>query len=153
VQGSVTVRVDAPASVVWDIVSDVTRIGELSPETFEAKWIEGATGPAVGARFAGHVRRNGRGPNYWTRCRVTVCEPERVFEFGVETMGKVLNTWRYDLTSLDGGAATEVTESFRLTPTLPIRLYWAVLGWSRGRTNQRGMAQTLARAKAIAERS
>ncbi len=152
-QGDVTVRVDAPASAVWDVVSDVTRIGELSPETFEAKWIDGSTGPAVGARFMGHVRRNGRGPTYWTSCRVTACEPERVFEFGVETMGKVLNTWRYDLVPLDGGATTEVTESFRLTPTFWLRFYWWILGSARGRTNQRGMAQTLARVKEIAERS
>ncbi len=152
-QGAVTVRVDAPPSDVWDIVSNVTRIGELSPETFEAKWIDGSTGPAVGARFAGHVKRNGRGPTYRTKCRVTACDPERVFEFGVETMGNVLNTWRYDLAPLDGGAATEITESFRLTPTFWMRLYWSILGWARGRTNQRGMAQTLARVKEIAEQS
>jgi hypothetical protein len=49
---------------VWDLVSDVTRVGEFSPETFEAEWLGGASGPEVGARFRGHVRRNGRGPVY-----------------------------------------------------------------------------------------
>ena len=34
------------------MVSDVTRIGEFSPETFEAEWLDGATGPAVGASSA-----------------------------------------------------------------------------------------------------
>ena len=28
---------DAPPAEVWDLVSDVTRIGEFSPETFEAR--------------------------------------------------------------------------------------------------------------------
>jgi len=35
-QGSVTVRIAAPARDVWELVSDVTRVGEYSPETFEA---------------------------------------------------------------------------------------------------------------------
>ena len=34
-------------------MSDVTKIGSYSPETFEAQWLDGATGPAVGARFRG----------------------------------------------------------------------------------------------------
>ena len=49
----VTVWMDAPPAKVWDLVSDVTRIGEFSPETFEAKWTRGSTGPEVGA----YVRR------------------------------------------------------------------------------------------------
>ena len=81
--GEVSVRMSAPPSVVWDLVSDVTRIGEFSPETFEARWIRGATGPEVGAQFKGHVKRNGVGPTYWTLCTVTVCEPERQFEWAV----------------------------------------------------------------------
>ena len=56
---SVTIHMSAPPEQVWDLVSDVTRIGSYSPETFEAEWIDGATGPAVGARFRGHVKRNG----------------------------------------------------------------------------------------------
>jgi len=43
----------ASADRVWDLVSDITRIGEFSPETFEAEWLGDATGPAVGARFRG----------------------------------------------------------------------------------------------------
>ena len=62
-RGSVTVHMDAPPETVWALVSDVTKIGQFSPETFEAEWLDGATGPAVGARFRGHVRRNGRWPD------------------------------------------------------------------------------------------
>ena len=71
----VTVWMDAPPDEVWALVSDVTRIGEFSPETFEGKWTRGSTGPEVGAFFAGHVKRNGVGPTYWSPCRVTTCEP------------------------------------------------------------------------------
>src|SRR5881398_1972102 len=96
-QNSVTVHMAASPDKVWALVSDVTRIGEFSPETFEAEWLDGATGPAIGARFRGHVKRNGRGPTYWTTCKVTACEPGKVFEFAVEQRGKAVNTWRYEM--------------------------------------------------------
>lgn len=150
-QGSVTIQINAPVERVWDLVSDVTRIGELSPETLDARWTRGSTGPELGAYFKGQVKRNGKGPTYWTLCRVSDFEPERTFEFGVEARGRVINTWRYDLNPLDGGERTEITESFRLTPSLPVRVYWFVAGWARSKTNMVGMAETLARVKAITE--
>lgn len=78
-QGSVTVHMQAPPERIWEAVSDVTRIGRYSPETFEAEWLDGASGPALGARFRGHVKRNGKGPIYWTTCTVTACDPAREF--------------------------------------------------------------------------
>jgi len=76
---------DAPAQRVWELVSDVRNTGRFSPETFDAEWLDGATEPAVGARFRGHVKRNEIGPVYWTTCRVTACEPGR--EFGSPDAG------------------------------------------------------------------
>ena len=146
---AVTVHMSAPPERVWDLVSDVTRIGRYSPETFEAEWLDGATGPAVGARFRGHVRRNGRGPVYWTTCTVLASEPGREFAFGVGSSTKPLNTWRYRMEP--SGDGTEVTESFELAPTPLLRLYWALLGWARGRTNRDGMRTTLERMKAEVE--
>ena len=146
---SVTVHMDAPPDRVWDLVSDVTRIGTYSPETFEAEWLDGATGPEVGARFRGHVKRNGKGPVYWTSCTVLASEPGREFAFGVGARDKPLNTWRYRLEPASDG--TDVTESFELTDTAVLRLYWALLGWARGRTNRNGMRTTLERIKAEVE--
>jgi uncharacterized protein YndB with AHSA1/START domain len=144
VHDSVTVHMAAPPQLVWDLVSDVTRIGSYSPETFEAEWIEGATGPAVGARFRGHVKRNGIGPVYWTTCTVSECEPGKSFAFGVGAAGKrPLNVWRYEIAPADGGS--DVTESFTLSPTFGLRLYWTVWGWSRGKVNRKGMRTTLER--------
>jgi hypothetical protein len=148
---SVTVQVDADPMTCWSIASDVTRIGELSPETFEAEWIDGATGPAVGAKFRGHVKRNGRGPTYWTTCKVTQCEPGKVFEFVVVNAGRDVNTWGYRFEEANG--VTAATEYFHLAPSPLLKLYWALLGWARGRTNREGMTQTLNRLKAIAEAS
>jgi uncharacterized protein YndB with AHSA1/START domain len=149
-QDSVTVHMDATPEEIWALVSDVTQIGRYSPETFEAEWLEGATGPAVGARFRGHVKRNGIGPIYWAACSVTECEPGRVFAFGVGKPGKAMNTWRYRLEPAPGGG-TDVTESFELTPMPALKLYWSVLGRARGRTNRDGMRTTLERIKAEVE--
>jgi uncharacterized protein YndB with AHSA1/START domain len=151
-RGSVTVHMAAPADRVWDLVSDVTRVGEFSPETFEAEWLGDATGPAIGARFRGHVRRNGRGPVYWTVCTVTACDPGRDFGFSVgpPDRSSVLNTWRYQLEpGADGG--TDVTESFELPSTPLTRLYWLIFGSARGRSNADGMRVTLGKMKAVVE--
>src|SRR6476619_1853230 len=121
-QDSVTVHINAPADKIWDLVSDVTKIGRYSPETFEAEWLDGASGPAVGASFRGHVKRNGKGPIYWTTCTVVACEAGREFAFGVVSEGKHLNTWRYQLEP--AGEGTDVTESFQLADNAGLRLYW-----------------------------
>ncbi len=148
---SVTVHMNASPQAVWELVSDVTRIGSYSPETFEAEWTDGATGPAVGARFRGHVKRNGRGPIYWAPCEVVACEPGREFGFVVGPDRKAINTWRYVLEP--AGDGTDVTESFELSQTLGLKIYWALLGWSRGKTNRNGMQTTLERIKAEAEQT
>ena len=145
----VTVHMDASPASVWALVSDVTRIGLYSPETFEAEWLDGATGPAEGVRFRGHVKRNGKGPVYWTTCTVVACDPEREFAFGVGPGERPLNIWRYRLEP--SGSGTDVTESFQLAETPLLRTYWALLGWARGRTNRNGMRTTLERIKAEVE--
>lgn len=148
--GEVTMHIKATPEKVWDLISDVTRIGEFSPETFEARWTRGATGPALGATFKGHVKRNGVGPTYWTPCTVTACVPGEVFEFAVGLSPEnAINNWGYRLQAENGG--TRVTEYFRLTPAWYIRGYWLLLGRLRGRTNERGMRTTLERMKAVVE--
>ena len=149
-EGSVTVHMAAPADTIWNLIADVRNTGRFSPEVFEAEWLGGATGPELGAKFRGHVRRNEIGPVYWTVCRVTACEPGREFGFAVlGPGGQAVNNWHYRLTP--AGDGTDVTESFELTGILPMKLYWAVLGWARGKTNREGMQTTLERIRAVVE--
>jgi uncharacterized protein YndB with AHSA1/START domain len=145
--GEVSLHMAAPPEQVWALVSDVTRIGEFSPETFEARWTRGSTGPEVGATFKGHVKRNGIGPTYWSPCQVTKCVPNEVFEFSVGTDTVALNNWGYRLQPENGG--TRVTEYYRLESKLSP--YWLVMGRLRGRTNERGMRTTLERMKKVVE--
>jgi hypothetical protein len=149
VNDSVTIYMEANPEVVWGLVTDVARIGVYSPETFEAEWLDGASGPAVGARFRGHVRRNGRWPVYWTTCKVVSSDPGREFGFSVMMGKRPANTWTYRLEPR--GSGTDVTESFRLADNLGNRIYWKIAGNARGRTNVEGMRRTLERMKAAAE--
>jgi hypothetical protein len=148
-QDSVTVHVDAPPEEVWALVADVTNTGRFSPETFEAEWIDGSTGPEVGARFRGHVRRNGKGPTYWTKCTITASERGREFTFVVGTPKNHPMTWGYRFRP--AGDGTDVTECYELADRWPLKLYWKIMGKARGRTNARNMQATLERIKAAAE--
>ena len=53
-----TTTVRATPQEAYALVSDLPRMGELSPENTGGRWLKGATGPAVGARFKG-TNRNG----------------------------------------------------------------------------------------------
>jgi hypothetical protein len=123
VRGSDSVHIDAAPDVVWNLISDVTRMGEWSPETYAASWTGSESRPVVGARFAG---KNRHGWARWTgRCEVTVAEPAREFAF-VRRGPDGGTTWRYVLETEDRG--TKVTESFNQAklPPLPLRLFGTV---------------------------
>ena len=148
-KGSVTVHMAAPADDIWELIADVRNTGRFSPEVFESEWLDGATGPALGAKFRGHVRRNEIGPVYWTICRVTACEPGREFGFAVMAGDNPVNNWHYRLEP--SGDGTDVTESFRLNQSLPMRVFWIFAGHLRGRRNERDMRTTLERIKKVVE--
>lgn len=97
---------------LWALVSDVTRMGEWSPETTGGRWLGGATGPAVGARFKG---RNHSGSKSWTTsCLVTACEPGRRFAFDVTAMGFKVSGWSYEFEPVEAGCrVTECWEDHR----------------------------------------
>src|SRR6201989_2930625 len=111
-QGSATVTMSAPADKIWNLIAHVPNTGRFSPDVFESEWLDGPPGPALGARFRGHVKRNEIGPVYWTTCRVTACEPGREFGFAVLLGDRAVNNWHYKFTPFGNG--TDVTESFRI---------------------------------------
>lgn len=104
-----TVRIEAPAERVWELVSDLPGMGALSPENTGGSWRGGATGAVVGARFRG---RNRNGWRRWsTTVRVTRCVPGRSFAFTVTALGTPVSEWAYDLAP-DGDGACTVTETW-----------------------------------------
>jgi uncharacterized protein YndB with AHSA1/START domain len=149
---AVTLHIDAPPDKVWDLVSDITKMGEYSPEVVEAEWIGDATGPAVGARYRGHVKRNENWPLlYWTTCEITESIPGEVFAFAVVMGDRPINKWRYEFRPADGGG-TEVTESFDLGDNAFTKIWRPLGGILRERRNQRDMLRTLEKVKAAAEK-
>ena len=150
-RAAVTLHMNAAPEKVWGLISDITKMGEYSPEVVEAEWLDGATGPAVGARYRGHVKRNEKWPVlYWTTCEITDCKAGEVFEFAVVFGSRKTNVWRYEFrgSAADG---TDVTESYDLGDNLFTKIWYPLGGFLRDRRNQRDMLRTLERVKAVAE--
>lgn len=141
--------IDASPQTVYALISDVTRMGEFSPETRGAAWLGGATAPVVGARFKG---RNGIGILRWsTKPTVTAADAGRRFAFDVP--GPSHSQWSYDLEPLPAGG-TRVTESIAQSQPLPlaIRLMQRAAGVTdRAEHLRGGMMTTLDRLAAAAE--
>jgi len=104
----VTERIAAAADVLYDLVSDVTRMGDWSPENVGGRWLAAATGPAVGARFRGSNRRGVR--RWSTTCMVVAADPGRRFAFEVAFAGIPVSRWSYAFAADNG--ATLVTETW-----------------------------------------
>ena len=145
-----SIEIAAPPKLVYDLVANVPEMGAWAAEVERLKWLDGATGPAVGARFRGVNQHRGR---RWAKlCRVTAAEPGRRFEFHAYTAGLPHATWRYDIEPTAGGC--RVTESTRrLSPRrLTVLFNRVALGVrDRDEHNQRNIERTLAQLKEHAE--
>ena len=149
--GEVSVWMDARRRQVWALVSDVTRIGEFSPETFEARWTRGSTGPEVGAYVQGPREAQRRRPTYWSPCQVTKCVPEQVFEFAVGTDDGDRQQLGLPARAATAAAPT-VTEYFRLEPTsADAHLLDSCSGRCAAAPTSKGMRTTLERMKEVVE--
>ncbi len=144
--GEERIEVSAAPEVVYDLVSDMCRMGEWSPECRRCEWVGSTTGPAVGAEFLGHNRI---GPYRWSvGGRVVAAERGHEFAFTTVLMGRESTRWRYRFESSDVG--TLVTESYEyLWSTALIRISDALT--PRKTMLRRGMGRTLQRIKAAAE--
>ena len=98
--------INATPERVYELVSDLPRMGEWSPENVGGAWVGGATGPAVGARFKGKNRKGGK--RWSTISTVVTAEPATDFAFDVSVKGFAVARWGYRMEAVDGG--TRVTE-------------------------------------------
>jgi hypothetical protein len=148
---TVSVDISAPVDRVWSLVSDLSRMGEWSPETERIEWKGGATGPALGAVFKGHNRQGSR--RWSTTCRISAFEPGRELAWDVTAAaGLKVARWRYVLEPIGDGATrlSESTEDQRgLIVTVVGKFTTGVK--DRASHNQAGMLATLERIKAAAE--
>jgi uncharacterized protein YndB with AHSA1/START domain len=144
-KSSASIDIDAAPEVVWQLVSDITRMGEWSPECVKAEWEGDATEAAKGVLFHGW---NKAGTYEWDApCLIIDCEPEKVFEFQVPVEGPVVTRWRFEF--MPNGEGTTLTESF----DAPMINVPGVASNFEGRWEMLdgGIKKTIARIKAAAE--
>ncbi len=143
-----SVTIAAAPEAVWDLVTDISRMGEWSPETTSCHWLGRRKGPAVGAVFVGF---NKRGWARWaTTVRVTEADRGRSFAFRVQGLGV---RWGYAFEPEgDGTRLTETRDVSAARIPMVKALSVFVGGMDRHADELRaGMQQTLERIKAAAE--
>jgi uncharacterized protein YndB with AHSA1/START domain len=114
-----SVHVDASPEQVWDMVADVTRMGEWSPETFRCRWTGSVRRPEPGAKFVGF---NKQGWLRWaTRCVVEEAERGKVFAWRVRD-----NNTRWEYRMEPDGDGTRLTESRQLPAERPFLSKYAI---------------------------
>ena len=142
-QVEVSKIIAATPEQLYALVSDLCRMGEWSPENTGGKWVKGATGPAVGAKFEG---TNQLGKKKWkTLSTVAIAELAREFAFDVTAAGMKVARWGYRLDAVDGG--TNVTQYWDDHRSAVIsKMTGIALGVKdRAAHNAAGMEQTLDR--------
>ncbi len=112
--------IEASPHVLYDLIADVTRTPERTPDIVRCEWIDGATGPEVGARFKS-INHQGRGPNWSNRPVVTVADPGKEFSFTRTEPFAGTILWRHRFVA--EGTGTRMYESYEVIK--PIR----ALGW------------------------
>jgi uncharacterized protein YndB with AHSA1/START domain len=142
-------EVAAPAETVWALVSDVTRMGEWSPENVGGTWLGDASGPAVGARFKG---RNQRGWRRWsTEAQVVECDPASAFAFDVRLGPLKVARWGYRIEPTTGGCRVEERWEDQRGAIVKIVGPLGTGVIDRAAHNRAGMAATLANLATAAE--
>ena len=141
--------IKASPEAVWNAITDITRMGEWSPECHTCEWKDDAKGPAVGARFIGHNRN---GEKEWsTEAEITECVPNEKFAFDGVFGDLRFATWAYLIEpTADGCRVTETWDDGRPDEVLEITTQISGVA-DRATHNRKGMEQTLERLAAAVE--
>lgn len=143
---SASVEVEASPNQVWEVVSDVTRMPEWSPE-LRRLYVVGSTRAGVGTRLVGINRR---GLAVWpTTSKVVRYEPQRAVAWRTRESGA---TWTYELTP--AGTGTRLSARRELVGfTVGTKLFAPLIGGADGHDGElaAGLATTLDRIKATVE--
>ncbi|MFI5678719.1 SRPBCC family protein [Streptomyces cellulosae] len=117
-------HMEAGPSRVWGLVTDIGLPARLSPELRRVPWLDGAKGPAIGARFAGYNHHRLVGDRR-TVSHVVELEDQRVFGWVVvdpdgrygdsaPDPAKPLVAWRFELEP--EGADSILRQAVRIGP-------------------------------------
>ena len=141
-----TIDIAAPSEKVWEIISDLKRMGEWSPQCRMMR-VRGPVGHGTKT-----FNLNRKGLLFWpTTSKVVAFEPNKHLAFRVNENKTV---WSYELSEADG--VTTVTER-RRSPAGTSKVSSALVKYAMGGTEDfevemvEGMKLTLARIKSEAE--
>jgi hypothetical protein len=145
-----SIVIEAEPGAVYDLVADVARMGEWSPEATGARGAE----PVLkqGDRFIGWNRRGF--VRWFTQCTVLAASRGAEFAFDVDFGPVPVSRWTYEFAALDGG--TRVTETWVdrrrgiFGPAVRLAGQLVIPG-PRAAHNRATMVQTLRRLKVEAE--
>jgi hypothetical protein len=143
-----SIDVSASPEVLFDMVSDIVRMGEWSPEATGGHWLDGGSGE-VGDWFMGDNTVDGRD---WSRaCQVAKADRGQDFTFVIGGFEANCTWWSYEFEPVDAG--TRVTERWWMVNLTP-----GMQGASPEQRTQRvestqpNIDRTLAQLKEVAER-
>ncbi len=148
---SESIVINAPADLIYDMVSDVGRMGEWSPEATGARGADADL--AVGDRFVG---LNRRGPVRWfTVNTVRAADRGAEFEFDTDLGPMPVSRWRYDFENV-GDGTTRVIETWQDrregVTAVPVKaIGQLIIPGNREDHNRANMLVTLRRLKEAAE--
>jgi hypothetical protein len=141
-----SIEIHASPEAIYDLISDLPRMGEWSPENIGGEWLGG--GGKVGDRFIGHNRTPERA---WSvPVMVTIAERGRCFEFVTRPDEGPYVRWTYRLEP--SGTGTQVTEIWDVEQLSPgRRTHTQAQHDERSRYTEGMLATTLAALKKTAE--
>lgn len=146
------IAIAAPPEVVYALVADVERTAEWSPECVGCRWLDGADGATVGARYRG-TSRNGR-RRWATTSTIVAASPGAELAWDVTYLRRPVARWHYRLTPLDdGGTLLEECVADHRERWLRAVSPWVTGSRDRAERNSSTIETSLTRIKTIAEAS
>ncbi|WP_275293311.1 SRPBCC family protein [Amycolatopsis sp. La24] len=143
------IEVSAAPAKVYALVSDPGALAGAATEYCGHRWLGGATGPAVGAKFRGSNRRGVR--RWSTTVVITAADAGRRFAFDVKLGPIPVSRWEYVIEPVgDGCVVTESMWDQRPGWFTPLTVV-ATGVKDRSVTNRVNIEETLARLKSAVE--
>lgn len=145
-----SIEIAATPEAVYDLVADVARMGEWSPEATGA--VGAPEQAAAGDHFWG---LNRKGVWRWfTRCTVREAQRGQRFVFDVDFPPVPVSRWSYEFAATPAGCRVTETWQDRRVGRVAAPIKWiggVLIPGPRAKHNQRNIELTLQRLKAAAE--
>ena len=145
---AVELEIAAAPDVLYDMVSDITRMGEWSPESTGGRWLDGGSG-SVGDWFVGSNETPDR---QWEReCEVAAADRGRDFTFVVLGVERNCTWWSYEFAPIDAGTTMATERWWVVNKTPAMAAATPEQFAARAAYTETMMSETLAALKRAAE--